>query len=60
MEKIYQRLYVDELLIPKDSEVISITAIIKTKEEIISRLLDCSLAFYENEEGEELEDDDYE
>ena len=32
MEKIYQRLYVDELLIPKDSEVISITAIIKTKE----------------------------
>ena len=54
MEKIYQRLYVDELLIPKDSEVISITAIIKTKEGQHQEELDCSLAFYENEEGEEL------
>jgi hypothetical protein len=54
MEKIYQRLYVDELLIPKDSEVISITAVIKTKEGQHKEELDCSLAFYENEEGEEI------
>ena len=56
MEKIYQRLYVSELLIPKDSEVISITAVIKTKEGQHQEELDCSLAFYENEEGEELEE----
>ena len=52
--KINQRLYVSELVIPKGAEVVSITALIKTKEGEHEEELNCSHAFYEDEEGEEL------
>jgi len=52
--KIYQRLYVDEIVVPKDEEIASIWVTYGdgSKEE-----LDWEHAFFENEDGEECNED---
>jgi hypothetical protein len=52
--KIYKRLYVDEIVVPKDEEIASIWV---TKGDGSKYQLYCELAFFENEDGEECNED---
>jgi hypothetical protein len=51
---IYQRLYVDEIVVPKDEEIASIWVTYGdgSKDELY-----CDHAFFENEDGEECNED---